>query len=45
MRNQRIKERQLTGILSAGMGEVQMYRMSQLHNDDVKNVNGQLSDD
>ena len=28
-----------------GMGEVQMYRMSRSHNDDVMNVNGQLPDD
>ena len=44
MGNQQKQEKQLTGIFSAGMGEVQMYRMSQSHNDDVTNVNGQLPD-
>ena len=33
------------GIFSVGMGELQMYRTSRSHNDDVMNVNGQLPDD
>ena len=33
------------GIFLVGMSEVQMYRMSQSHNDDVMNVNGQLPGD
>ena len=45
MRNQRKQEKQLTGIFSVGTGEVKMYRMSQLRNNDIMNVNGQLSDD
>ena len=44
--NSQRQEKQLTQIFSVGMEEVQTYRMSQSHNnDDVMNMNGQLSDD
>ena len=32
------------GIFSAGTGKVQTYRTSRLHNDDIMNMNGHLSD-
>ena len=44
MGNQQKQEKQLTGIFLVGMGEEQTYRTSQLHNDDITNVNGQLPD-
>ena len=37
--NSQRQEKQLMGFFSVGTVEVQMYRMSQSHNDDITNVN------